>query len=39
MAVNSNAGFLGGLAAGFLAGYVVIGLRKALKGLPKPLTA
>jgi PTS system fructose-specific IIC component len=37
MAVNSNAGFLGGLAAGFLAGYVVIGLRKALAGLPKSL--
>lgn len=37
MAVNSNAGFLGGLAAGFLAGYVVIGLRKALKGLPKAI--
>ncbi|WP_315372504.1 fructose PTS transporter subunit IIA, partial [Paenibacillus xylanexedens] len=34
MAVNSNAGFLGGLAAGFLAGYVVIGLRKLFKGLP-----
>ncbi|WP_458463564.1 PTS fructose transporter subunit IIABC [Paenibacillus sp.] len=37
MAVNSNAGFLGGLAAGFLAGYVVIGLRKLFKGLPKTL--
>lgn len=37
MAVNSNAGFLGGLAAGFLAGYVIIGLRKALKGLPKAI--
>jgi PTS system fructose-specific IIC component len=37
MAVNSNAGFLGGLAAGFLAGYVVIGLRKAFAGLPKAL--
>lgn len=37
MAVNSNAGFLGGLAAGFLAGYVVVGLRKALKGLPKAI--
>ncbi|MEC0180767.1 fructose-specific PTS transporter subunit EIIC [Paenibacillus peoriae] len=37
MAVNSNAGFLGGLAAGFLAGYVVIFLRKALAGLPKAL--
>lgn len=37
MAVNSNAGFLGGLAAGFLAGYVVIGLRKLLRGLPKAI--
>ncbi|WP_046215616.1 PTS fructose transporter subunit IIABC [Paenibacillus wulumuqiensis] len=37
MAVNSNAGFLGGLAAGFLAGYVVIGLRKLLAGLPKAI--
>ncbi|WP_342417318.1 fructose-specific PTS transporter subunit EIIC [Paenibacillus sp. FSL R10-2782] len=37
MAVNSNAGFLGGLAAGFMAGYVVIFLRKAFKGLPKAL--
>ncbi|MBU5350699.1 fructose-specific PTS transporter subunit EIIC [Paenibacillus barcinonensis] len=37
MAVNSNAGFLGGLAAGFLAGYVILGLRKALKGLPKAI--
>ncbi|MCP3794603.1 MULTISPECIES: PTS fructose transporter subunit IIABC [Paenibacillus] len=37
MAVNSNAGFLGGLAAGFMAGYVVIFLRKAFAGLPKTL--
>ena len=37
MALNSNAGFLGGLAAGFLAGYVVIGLRKVFAGLPKTL--
>ncbi|WP_019909578.1 PTS fructose transporter subunit IIABC [Paenibacillus sp. HW567] len=37
MALNSNAGFLGGLAAGFLAGYVVIMLRKAFTGLPKTL--
>ncbi|WP_310829502.1 PTS fructose transporter subunit IIABC [Paenibacillus pedocola] len=37
MALNSNAGFLGGLAAGFLAGYVVIGLRKAFAGLPRTL--
>ncbi len=37
MAVHSNAGFLGGLAAGFLAGYVVIFLRKLFKGLPKAI--
>lgn len=37
MALNSNAGFLGGLAAGFLAGYVIIGLRKAFTGLPRTL--
>lgn len=37
MALNSNAGFLGGLAAGFLAGYVIIGLRKAFAGLPRTL--
>jgi PTS system fructose-specific IIC component len=37
MAMNSNAGFLGGLAAGFLAGYVIIGLRKVFAGLPKAI--
>lgn len=37
LAVNSNAGFLGGLAAGFLAGYTILALKKALKGLPKSL--
>ncbi|WP_138495579.1 PTS fructose transporter subunit IIABC [Paenibacillus pinistramenti] len=37
MAVNSNSGFLGGLAAGFLAGYIVIGLRKLFSGLPKTI--
>ncbi|MGC6589129.1 PTS fructose transporter subunit IIABC [Paenibacillus sp. Dod16] len=37
MALNSNSGFLGGLAAGFLAGYVVILLRKVFAGLPKAL--
>lgn len=37
MALNANAGFLGGLAAGFLAGYIVIGLRKLFAGLPKTL--
>lgn len=37
IAVNSNAGFLGGLAAGFLAGYTILALKKALKGLPQSL--
>ncbi|NGZ74028.1 PTS fructose transporter subunit IIABC [Saccharibacillus alkalitolerans] len=37
MASTSGAGFLGGLAAGFLAGYIVIGLRKLFKGLPKSI--
>ncbi|WP_322903496.1 fructose-specific PTS transporter subunit EIIC [Paenibacillus campi] len=37
MAVHSNAGFLGGLAAGFLAGYVVVFLRKLLSGLPRTI--
>lgn len=37
LAVSSNAGFLGGLAAGFLAGYVVVGLKKVFAGLPKTL--
>ncbi|SDQ10611.1 fructose-specific PTS transporter subunit EIIC [Carnobacterium viridans] len=37
LAVNSNAGFLGGLAAGFLAGYTILALKKAFNGLPKSL--
>lgn len=37
IAVNSNAGFLGGLVAGFLAGYVILLLRRLLSGLPKTL--
>ncbi|GIO25411.1 PTS fructose transporter subunit IIABC [Ornithinibacillus bavariensis] len=37
IAVNSNAGFLGGLVAGFLAGYVVILLKRVFRGLPKTL--
>ncbi|MFD1851493.1 PTS fructose transporter subunit IIABC [Oceanobacillus bengalensis] len=37
IAVESNAGFLGGLVAGFLAGYVVILLKKAFRGLPRSL--
>ena len=39
MALNSNSGFLGGLAAGFLAGYVVILRAKPLPVCPKRLTA
>lgn len=37
LALNSDSGFLGGLAAGFLAGYVVILLRKLFAGLPRAL--
>lgn len=37
MAVNANAGFLGGLAAGFLAGYVILGLRRVFKYLPSAI--
>ncbi|MBC1521985.1 PTS transporter subunit EIIA [Listeria aquatica] len=37
MALNSGAGFLGGLAAGFLAGYVVVGLKRLFRGLPRSL--
>ncbi|WP_353947754.1 fructose-specific PTS transporter subunit EIIC [Sporolactobacillus sp. Y61] len=37
MAYSSNAGFLGGLAAGFLAGWVVVLLKKCFKNLPKTL--
>ncbi len=37
MAVNSNAGFIGGLAAGFLAGYLIIFLKKVFRNLPKTL--
>ena len=37
MAVNSNAGFLGGLAAGFLAGYLVVFLKNLFRGLPRSL--
>jgi len=37
MAVNSNAGFLGGLAAGFLAGYIIVFLKKLFRGMPKSL--
>lgn len=37
MAVNSNAGFLGGLAAGFLAGHIVVFLKKLFRGMPRSL--
>ncbi|GER73847.1 PTS fructose transporter subunit IIABC [Weizmannia acidilactici] len=37
LAASSNAGFLGGLAAGFLAGYVIVFLKKAFAGLPQTL--
>ncbi|WP_037289565.1 PTS fructose transporter subunit IIABC [Saccharibacillus sacchari] len=37
MASVSGAGFLGGLVAGFLAGYIVIGLRKVFRGIPKSI--
>lgn len=32
-----SAGFLGALVAGFIAGYIVLGLKKLCKGLPKSL--
>lgn len=34
LATNGGAGFLGGLVAGFLAGYLVVGLKKVFAGLP-----
>src|SRR5690625_3930141 len=37
MAPTSGSGFLGGIIAGFLGGYVVVGLRKALETLPRSL--
>jgi PTS system fructose-specific IIC component len=37
MAANGGAGFLGGLIAGFLAGYIVLLLKKVFAGLPKSL--
>ncbi|WP_290033182.1 PTS fructose transporter subunit IIABC [Ligilactobacillus cholophilus] len=33
----SSAGFLGGIAAGFIAGYIVVGLKKLFAKLPKSL--
>lgn len=37
IAANNGAGFLGGLIAGFLGGYAVIGLKKIFAGLPSSL--
>ncbi|GEK91169.1 PTS fructose transporter subunit IIABC [Alkalibacterium kapii] len=34
LAVESNAGFLGGLVAGFIAGYVMNGIKKMLRKVP-----
>lgn len=36
-AASGNSGFLGALAAGFLAGYIIEGLKKACAGLPKTI--
>ncbi|MGD6992876.1 PTS fructose transporter subunit IIABC [Sutcliffiella horikoshii] len=37
IAYTGEAGFLGGLIAGFLAGYLVLGLKRLFKGLPASL--
>lgn len=37
LANNGDSGFLGALFAGFLAGYLVLGMRKAFQGLPQAL--
>jgi len=37
LANSGGAGFLGGIIAGFLAGYIVVGLKKILNGLPASL--
>ena len=37
LAVNGGAGFLGGLIAGFLAGYIIVGLKKLFSKLPPSL--
>ena len=37
LAANGSSGFLGALAAGFAAGYLVIGLRKACEKLPEAI--
>ncbi|MEJ9212173.1 fructose-specific PTS transporter subunit EIIC [Bacillus smithii] len=35
MAYNGHAGFLGGLIAGFLAGYIVVGIKYVFRNLPQ----
>ncbi len=37
MADHSGAGFLGGILAGFIGGYIILMLKKLFKGLPKSL--
>lgn len=37
LAANGTSGFLGALVAGFLAGYVIVGLRKVCEKLPEAL--
>ncbi|MFY0544061.1 PTS fructose transporter subunit IIABC [Brevibacillus sp. H7] len=37
LAADSGSGFLGGIIAGFLAGYTVVGLKKVFAGLPESL--
>ena len=37
IASNGGAGFLGGIISGFLAGYIIVLLKKILSGLPKTL--
>ena len=37
LAVSANAGFLGGLAGGFLAGYITLFIIQSLKNMPKNL--
>ncbi|KAF1298625.1 PTS fructose transporter subunit IIC [Enterococcus sp. JM4C] len=37
LALSGNAGFLGALVGGFMAGYVIVFLKKIFKGLPKSL--
>lgn len=37
IAFTNGTGFLGGILSGFLSGYIIIGLNKLLKGLPKSL--